>query len=118
MELSEDNFRLILNPRLQLVVERGVDMQRENLLTANEVSMILPEEYGSAGFRDVALAKRLNGDDDANPFSYINSNHASYLSLHYVLLFPSGEPGWHWGRTLDNCEENRQNKNLLQRTFY
>jgi len=57
--------------------------------------MILPEEYGSAGFRDVVLAKRLNGDDDANPFSYINSNHASYLPLHYVLLFPYGEPGWH-----------------------
>jgi len=25
-ELSEDNFRLILNPRLQLVVEQGADM--------------------------------------------------------------------------------------------
>jgi len=42
---AEDNFCLILNPRLQLVVERGADLRRENLPTANQVSMILPEEY-------------------------------------------------------------------------
>ena len=80
---AEDNFCLILNPQLQLVVERGADMRRENLPTTDEVSMILPVEYGSAGFRDIVLAKRINGDDDdANPFTLINSNHASYLPLH------------------------------------
>ena len=116
---AEDNFRLILNPKLQLVVERGADMRRENLPTANEVSIIVPEDYESAGFRDIVLAKRINGDDDdANRFTLINSNHASYLSLHYVLLFPYGESGWHWGRTLDNREGNQQNKNMSQRTFY
>ena len=116
---AEDNFRLILNPRLQLVVERGADLRRENLPTMDEVSMILPEEYGSAGFRDIVLARRIRGEnDDGNPFTLINSNHASYLPLHYVLLFPYGEPGWHWGRTLENHEGNHQNKNLSQRTFY
>jgi len=65
------------------------------------------------------FGQRINGDDDdANPFTLINSNHASYLPLHYVLLFPYGEPGWHWGRTLDNQEGNHQNKNLSQPTFY
>ena len=91
---------------------------RENLPTADEVSMILPEEYGSTGFRDIVLASRMNGEDRDNPFTLINPNHASYLPLHYVLLFPYGEPGWHWGRTLNNCEGDRQNKNLSQRTFY
>jgi len=104
--LAEDGFRLILNPRLQLVVERGADLRRENLRTADEVSMILPEEYGSAGFRDLVLARRMDDDDHANPFTYMNSNHASYLPLHYVLLFPYGAPGWHWGRTLENWEGN------------
>ena len=81
--------------------------------------MILPEEYGSAGFRDIVLTKRINGDDDdANPFTLINSNHASYLPLHYVLLFPYGESRWHGGSTLDNREGNQQNKNMSQRTFY
>ena len=116
---AEDNFRLILNPQLQLVVERGADMRRENLPTVDKVSVILPEEYRSAGFRDIVLAKRINrDDDDANPFMLINSNHASYLPLHYVLLVPYSEPGWHWGRTLNNCEGNVENKNLSQRTFY
>jgi len=55
---------------------------------ADEVSMILPEEYGSAGSWDLVLARRMDDDDHANPFTYINSNHASYLPLHYILLFP------------------------------
>ena len=86
--LAEDRFRLILNPGLQLVVERGADLRRENLPMADQVSMILPEEYGSAGFRELVLARRMDDDDYANPFTYINSNHASYLPLHYILLFP------------------------------
>ena len=104
---AESNFRLILNPQLRLVVERGADLRRENLPTADEVSMILPEEYGSAGFRDIVLASRMNGEDRDNPFTLINPNHASYFPLHYVLLFPYGDPGWHWGRTLNNREGDR-----------
>ena len=115
---AESNFRLILNPQLRLVVERGADLRRENLPTADEVSMILSEEYGSAGFRDIVLASRIIRNDRDNSFTLINPNHASYLPLHYVLLFPYGEPGWHWGRTLNNREGDRQNKNLSQRTFY
>ena len=111
-------FRLILNPQLRLGVERGADLKRENLPTADEVSMILPEEYGSAGFRDIVLASRMNGEDRDNPFTLINPNHVSYLPLHYVFLFPYREPGWHWGRTLDNREGHHQKKNLSQRTFY
>jgi len=110
---GEDNCRLILNPQLRLVVERGADLRRENLPTADEVSMILPEEYGSDGFRDIVLAKRVNGENDSS-FNFINPNHALYLPLHYVLLFPYGEHGWHWGRTL----HNQPNKSLTQRAFY
>jgi hypothetical protein len=115
---AEDDFRIILNPQLNLVVERGADLRRENLPMADEVSMILPEEYGRAGFRDIVLARRSHGEDEGNSFTLINPNHAAYLPLQYVLLFPHGEHGWHWGRTLLNREGNRQNKNLSQRVFY
>ena len=115
---AETSFRIILNPQLRLVVEQGADLRRENLQTADKVSMILPEEYGAAGFRDIVLASRTNGDDQGNHFTLINPHHASYLPLHYVLLFPYGEPGWHWGRTLDNREGGHQKQNLSQRTFY
>jgi len=80
--------------------------------------MILAEEYGSKGFRDLVLAQRSNGEAISNGFSTINPNHALYLPLHYVLLFPYGEPGWHWGRQLQNQDGNRQNTRMSQRSFY
>jgi len=110
----EDNCRMILNPQVRLVVERGADLRRENLPTADEVSMILPEEYGSGAFRDIVLARRVNGEDLGRDLTLINPNHALYLPLHYVLLFPYGEHGWHWGRTW----QDSQNKKLAQRAFY
>ena len=115
---QEPNLRIILDPRLSLILESGADMRRENLPTANEVAMILPEEYGRGGFRDIVLAERINGEIPNNGFSIINSNHASYLLLDYVLLFPYGEPGWHWARTLENGSGNRQNLRMSQRTFF
>ncbi|RPB00480.1 hypothetical protein L873DRAFT_769286 [Choiromyces venosus 120613-1] len=115
---QEQDFRIILDPQLSLIVEHGADMRRENLPTADEVSMILPEEYGRGGFRDIVLAQRLNGEVPNRGFSFINPNHASYLPLHYVLLFPHGEPGWHWGRTLNAAGNNRQNTRLPQRAFF
>jgi len=118
MEAQEQNFRIILDPQLSLIVETGADLRRENLPTANEIAMILPEEYGSKGFRDLVLAQRSNGEAISNGFSTINPNHALYLPLHYVLLFPYGEPGWHWGRQLRNQEGNRQNTRMSQRSFY
>jgi len=103
---------LILNPQLSLVVERGADQRRENLPTGDEVTMILPEEYGEQGMKDIVLAKRVNGED-VGAFTLINPNHALYLPLHYVLLFPNGELGEHWGRTLFNKPDRR----LTQRSF-
>ena len=57
---AEDNFRIILNLRLELILEHGADQPWENLPIADEVSMILLEEYGTAGFRDIVLARRVN----------------------------------------------------------
>ncbi|CUS07467.1 unnamed protein product [Tuber aestivum] len=115
---SEDNFRILLNSQLRLVEERGADPRRENLPTADEVAMILPEEYESGGFRDIVLARSMNGEDGPNSWSLINPNHPSYRPRHYVLLFPYGEPGWHWGRSRNNREGERPDKSLHQRAFY
>jgi hypothetical protein len=115
---QEPDLRIILNPQMSLVVETGADLRRENLPTTDEVSMILPDEYGRGGFRDIVLAERLNGGVQSNGFSIINSNHASYLPLHYVLLFPYGDPGWHWARTLRNQGGNRQSERMPQRAFF
>jgi hypothetical protein len=38
---------------------------------------------------DVVLAQQ------ANPFQHISELHVGYMVLHYPLLFPYGEDGWH-----------------------
>ena len=89
-----------------------------NLPTAEEVAMIIPEEYGNSEcFRDIVLANRVQGNIVA-PFTTINANHAAYMPLHYVLLFPRGDLGWHWGLELQNSEGNRERERMPQRAFY
>ena len=40
------------------------------------------------------------------------------MPFHYVLLFPRGDRGWHWGLQLENLDGNRQRTRLPQRAFY
>jgi hypothetical protein len=40
------------------------------------------------------------------------------MPLHYVLLFPYGDPGWHYGLQLENANETRIRTRLEQRVFY
>ena len=113
---SENDFRIILNPQLKLIMETGADRRRENLPTSNEIALIIANEYGEAGFRDIVLARRTGNID--NNFSIINPNHASYMALHYVLLFPNGDMGWHWGLELLDSRQVRKKLRLSQRVFY
>ena len=108
--------RIVLNPQLQLIVESGADKRRCNLPTSNEVAMIIGNEYAESGFRDIILASRNN--DNRPHFSTINGNHASYMPLHYVLLFPRGELGYHWALQLQDNGGQRRNTRLAQRAFY
>ncbi|KAH0614326.1 uncharacterized protein H6S33_006212 [Morchella sextelata] len=113
---QDGDVRVLLNPQLRLIVESGADKRRHNLPTSNEVAAIIPDEYGEAGFRDIVLAHR---NPDANrQFSIIDPNHAAYMPLHYVLLFPNGERGWHWGLRLRDELNRRKNLRLQQREFY
>ena len=105
-----------MNPQLHLVMETGADRRRENLPTSDAVAVIIPDKYREAGFRDIVLAKRtVNGHDN---FSIINPNHASYMPLHYVLLFPQGDFGWHWGLELLDARQVRKKLRLSLRVFY
>ena len=97
-------------------METGADRRRENLPTSNEIAVIIPDEYGEAGFCDIVLAKRTGNQNDN--FSIINPNHASYMPLHYVLLFPQGDLGWHWGLELADARQVRKKLRLDQRVFY
>lgn len=48
----------------------------------------------------------------------ISQNHATYMSLHYMLLFPHDDKGWHWGLRI-NANSRQQIKNCpCQQAYY
>ena len=114
--------RIILNPQMRLVLEAEADRRRQNLPTVEEVAMLVPvnSEYSEASFCDIVMATRSGegGSEGSTGFTTINETHGAYMPLHYVLLFPRGDLGWHWGLRLENLTGNRQWTRLPQRAFY
>ena len=105
-ETDTEGLKVLLDARLSLVVEAEADRWRYNLPVANKISMIMLDEKSEKPSRqDIQL--QLYGNAN-NPLGChrIDQNHAGYMALHYVLLFPHGNPGWHWGiKLLDVSRE-------------
>jgi hypothetical protein len=58
--------------------------------TTDEVdALMVGDGYEAIDRRDVVLAQQ------AGPFQRISELHVGYMALHYPLLFPYGEDGWH-----------------------
>ena len=114
---QQTDFQVLLNPQMQLVVEAGADRRRENLPISNEVTAIIPDEFTGASRRDLVLAVREAGQDRPR-IRTVNVTHAAYMPLHYVLLFPYGDPGWHYSLQLEKANETRIRTRLEQRVFY
>lgn len=93
---------------VKICVAPGQRNLHNNTPTADEVAVILPDSSTyEADTRDIILRLRSNSTDNNssesttendNPshLQRISEGHAAYAPLHYVLLFPRGEPGWHW----------------------
>ena len=129
---NETYIRLSPQMKMELVV--GQDRRTQNLPTVNEIAAVIPNEYSDRSFRDILITYRNNSSNSANGlYKRINETHAAYMPLHYVLLFPRGEYGWHWGRRLmssgnadgngddedgDEDGDEREGKRLTQRVFY
>lgn len=77
---------------VRLRVMPGQDRRRYNLPTAEEVAFILPGNNTEADSRDIILRKRMPTDI---ALYRISDGHPAYAPLHYVLLFPHGDHGWH-----------------------
>ncbi len=76
--------------KLRLIASRTKDARRYNVPTADEVVTLMVGNGSEAvDRRDVVLAQR------AGPFQRIFELHVGYMALHYPLLFPYGEDGWH-----------------------
>jgi hypothetical protein len=78
--------------KIALRFDHKTDHRRYNLPTdtSNEIAVILPGDgdQPTAG-RDIILNRR------AGHLQEISDLHPLYSSLHYVLLFPTGQLGWH-----------------------
>lgn len=87
-------IRIILNPQIHLLLEEGADCHYNNLSTADEVAIIIPDEYDRASFCDIVLACR-RSKNNALIFQNISSTTVAYMPLHYVLFFPCRDLRWH-----------------------
>ncbi|KAK4519555.1 uncharacterized protein ATC70_009791 [Mucor velutinosus] len=132
--VSEDAY-IRLDPQIRLELIVGEDRRTQNLPTVNEIAAIIPNEYADSSFRDILVIYRNSSSTSSRGhFKRINETHAAYMPLHYVLLFPRGEYGWHWGLRLqlsastvdamdvdnEEAQEGQQQaaKRLTQRVFY
>ena len=78
--------------RIALRFDEDTDHRRYNLPTAtsNEIAVIIPGDGDQpASGRDIVLYRHGGG------LKEISDIHPLYPSLHYVLLFPTGQLGWH-----------------------
>ena len=85
------------------------DSRRYNAPTAQEIAVILPNDgYGEeVASRDIVLYARKGG------LQHITETHRAYDTLHYVLLFPLGEDGWHL-----NILHSKERGNVTTMEYY
>jgi len=77
--------------RFHDLTKAHTDPQRYNIPTSDDVAIILPSDGMPEGDRhDIILHLKGGG------LKKIHEGQPAYAPLHYVLLFPRGELGWHW----------------------
>jgi hypothetical protein len=102
---------------MRLVVQSGADQRRENLPTSVEIAGILPDEWDQASERDIILAVR-DPTGNGPRLHRVAVTHAAYMPLHYVLLFPFGEYGWHYNLEIGDFTGVRTDRRFHQRPWY
>ncbi|KAG1487529.1 hypothetical protein G6F50_012747 [Rhizopus delemar] len=93
-------FHIRLSPQMTLELVTGNDRRTENLPTTSEIAAVIPTEFAGSSFRDIKITYRNGIQHDSDSFKRINQTHAAFMPLHYALLFPRGDYGWHWGLKL------------------
>jgi Helitron helicase-like domain at N-terminus len=103
---------------MRLLLEQDADRPRENLPTSDEVAAIIPDEYGDPSSHDIVLAGRSGPAGNQPRCHRINATHAAYMPLHYVLLFPHGDYGWHYQLQLRHGRRARQRDRMTLRHYF
>jgi hypothetical protein len=78
------------NLKLRLIASRIKDAHRYNVPMADEVATLMIGDGSEVVDRcDILVAQ------ETGLFQCISKLHVGYMALHYPLLFPYGEDGWH-----------------------
>ncbi len=103
--------------KLRLITSRTKDAHWYNVPTVDEVVALMVGNGSEAvDRRDIVIAQQ------AGPFQRISELHVGYMVLHYPLLFPYGEDGWHPNIPLNgvvadvDLDEDHAKESELQRT--
>jgi hypothetical protein len=81
---------------------------------ADEVATIIPNSDGPDGRPDHDLIVRLQGGG----LKRVSHLHPSYAPLHYVLLFPRGDPGFHpLIPSNPGPHDKKRSQNVMQRRY-
>jgi hypothetical protein len=76
--------------KLRFIAFRTKDARRYNVPKVDEVTtLMVGDGFEAVDRHDVIIAQQ------AGPFQCISELHEGYMALHYPLLFPYGEDGWH-----------------------
>jgi len=96
---------------IRLHVNLQQDQRTHNLPTTEEIAVIIPEEgvHHALDNRNIVLRAR------GGRLERISQNSPSYSALHYVLLFPKGENGWHPRILIRGAQLREQGENARQR---
>jgi len=107
---SNEPARILITPRMELVVENNADLRRENLPVVDEIAVLIPNEWGEKCSRDIVLVDR-GRDGHPSGLQIVDPFNAAYLPLAYPLLFPTGQTGFHWGLAWAG-ERSKEQQNL------
>ena len=104
---------------MEVVVQEGADLRRENLPVGSEVAAIIPDVLNNDHFRDIILAERHAEDGRTISYNRIHGKHPAYLSLAYPLMFPFGDNGFDIRLPLgDVRQRGRKRKFVSLRQYY
>jgi hypothetical protein len=99
------------NLSMVLRADPNRDSRRFNIPTADEVAVMLDSNV-QANRRDIVLHK------NSGFLTRISELNMSYDPLHYVLLFPNGEYGFHLNIPKNCRNEGQKRKNITISDFY
>ncbi|KIK20564.1 hypothetical protein PISMIDRAFT_105502 [Pisolithus microcarpus 441] len=100
---------------MRLYLQQGTDGRRYNLPTVDEIAAIVPGDGSEIVRKDRDIILHLQGGG----LRCISNLHPSYLPLHYVLLFPHGQEGWHLDIPLQVAGGgNHRSKKVTQTLWY